>query len=345
MADGNLNHPPIRPADHFLLVTIDTEGDDAWARRRRVETRNAAFLPRFQALCERHGVRPTYLTNYEMAMSPVFRALGHEVLRRDTAEIGMHLHAWHSPPDYPLTADDTHYHPYLVEYPVEIMRAKIAFMTDLLEETFGRKMASHRAGRWSLNETYARLLVEHGYRADCSVTPHVSWRFVAGDPRRRGGTDYSRFPDTAYFVDLDDIARPGDSQLLEVPVTIVPARASLRRVVSFALPQRATLQRAMNRLFPLRWLRPNGRNLPDLLRVVDRAVVERRRYIELMLHSSELMPGGSPTFRTVASIETLYDHLERLFAHAARFFRGATLSQFDDLLRRRQQYAVGRLSA
>jgi hypothetical protein len=47
-----------------------------------------------------------------------------------------------------------------------------------------------------------------------------------------------------------------------------------------------------------------------------------------MLHSSELMPGGSPAFRTDASIRTLYEHLERLFEHASRFFDGATLAQF-----------------
>ena len=45
-----------RPA---FLVTIDTEGDDLWSRPREIGTRNAAFLPRFQALCEAHGLKPT----------------------------------------------------------------------------------------------------------------------------------------------------------------------------------------------------------------------------------------------------------------------------------------------
>ena len=104
------------------------------------------------------------------------------------------------------------------------MRDKIRFMTDLLEERFQRKMLSHRAGRWGLNAVYARLLVEHGYLVDCSVTPHISWSEYLGDPNGRGGPDFTRFPEQPYFVDLDRIDRPGDSPLLEVPVSVIKTR-------------------------------------------------------------------------------------------------------------------------
>ena len=49
-----------------------------------------------------------------------------------------------------------------------------------------------------------------------------------------------------------------------------------------------------------------------------------------ILHSSELMPGGSPTFPTDDAIESLYEDLESVFADAAEHFRGATLSEFYD---------------
>ena len=95
------------PTPPALLLTIDTEGDNMWARPREITTRNARRLPRFQGLCERHGLKPTYLTNYEMATDPAFVDFGRDVLARGTGEIGMHLHAWHSPPfDPPLSADD-----------------------------------------------------------------------------------------------------------------------------------------------------------------------------------------------------------------------------------------------
>jgi hypothetical protein len=327
---------PAAPERPYFLITIDTEGDGMWWRPRAIETRNAAFLPRFQALCEKYELRPTYLTNYEMARSPVFRQLGLDVLKRDAGEIGMHLHAWHSPPDHPLTDDDQLHHPYLIEYPPAVMRAKIVRLTEVLENTFAVKMLSHRAGRWAFDGVYARLLLEQGYRVDCSVTPYVSWRAKAGDPRRSGGTDYSGFPDQAYFLDLDDIRRSGHSALLELPMTIVPTRPRLTSLLRRRSPSTPLATRLVRRLCPVRWLRPTGRNVGDLVRIVERAVAERRRYIQCMLHSSELMPGGSPAFPTADSVETLYDHLEQLFERAARFFRGGTLAEFAAGMRRGQ---------
>src|SRR5688500_3549429 len=116
--------PDARVRRPYFLISIDTEGDDAWSRSRQVTTRNALFLPRFQGLCESHGLRPTYLTTYEMARCPDFVAFGRDALRRGAAEVGMHLHAWDSPPLVPLTADDATYHPYAFEYPEGVLRDK-----------------------------------------------------------------------------------------------------------------------------------------------------------------------------------------------------------------------------
>jgi hypothetical protein len=313
-----------------FLITVDTEGDDLWSAPKEITTRNAAFLPRFQSICEKYALKPTYLTNYEMAAAPAYQEFAQDVLRRGAAEIGLHIHAWNSPPIQPLTADDFTYQPYLIEYPQETMRLKIDFLTKLMEDTFGVDLVSHRAGRWSFNATYARLLVDQGYTVDCSVTPHVSWRQSKGDPSQPGGTDFSQFPDVPYHVDLQDISRPGDSPLLELPMTIVGPRLRVTRSVGRLLPG-TLLRRVWNRLFPpALWLRPNGRNLRQMLTIVDQARYQQRQYVEFMLHSSELMPGGSPTFRTTESIEALYGDLEQLFAAVAPYFKGASLREFRD---------------
>jgi hypothetical protein len=77
-------------------------------------------------------------------------------------------------------------------------------------------------------------------------------------------------------------------------------------------------------------MRPTGRNLRFLLEMLDQARAERWPYVEFMLHSSELMPGGSPTFQNAASIEKLYEDLEVLMEAAGTHFQGATLSEFHD---------------
>jgi hypothetical protein len=98
----------------------------------------------------------------------------------------MHLHAWNSPPETPLTDNDWRYKPYLIEYSDALMREKVDFMTKLLQDTFQTKMRSHRAGRWAFDERYARLLIEYGYEVDCSVTPKVNWKTAKGAPQGTG---------------------------------------------------------------------------------------------------------------------------------------------------------------
>ncbi len=319
-----------------FLVTVDTEGDNAWARPRVATTHNAAYLPRFQKLCESYGLRPTYLTNYEMARSPTFLAFGRDILTRGTAEIGMHLHAWDSPPLTPLTPDDRAFQPFLIEYPDAVMREKIRVLTGVLEDAFGVKMTSHRAGRWSFDERYAAMLVEEGYGVDCSVTPFVSWRDTRGAPTGRGGTDYTHFPQEAYWLDASDISQAGGSSLLEVPVTVLPgtsaaakAAAAVRRLPPLLAAAVHPLRKALGRFSPsVRWLRPNGRNRRQLMAVASQVCAEPRGYAELALHSSELMPGGSPTFQTTADIEALSADLEALFDWGQDRFHGATLSEY-----------------
>lgn len=307
-----------------FLITIDTEGDNLWAVPAAVTTENARYLPRFQQLCERHGLKPTWLTNYEMAESPFFYEFGRDVLQRGAGEIGMHLHAWNSPP---ITEKDLAHHAYLIEYPEDVMSAKIKFMTELLEERFERKMLSHRAGRWALNSSYARLLVQNGYRVDCSVTPHVTWTAAIGAPDGSGGTDYTTYPSHPYFMDLDRIDREGNSPLLEIPVSIVARPSTLHRIVK-RMP--SVVRRAVHRRTTPQtsWLRPNGQNRDSMLAILNQAIQEGWQCVEFMLHSSELMAAGSPTFQTGHDIESLYDDLEALFANAAERFLGKTLSDF-----------------
>ena len=211
-----------------FIIAIDTEGDDLWAKPRQITTRNAEYLPRFQALCERFRFKPVYLTNYEMAMSDAFVEFARDVLARGAGEVGMHLHAWNSPPLVPLTSDDFRFQPYLIEYPDPVMKEKIRIVTRLLEDRFDQAMISHRAGRLGFDGRYAAMLLDEGYRVDCSVSPGLDWSGTPGDPNGNGGTDYTAFPDRPYFFNPSDISVPAIEGMLEVPMTI--RSSSLYRV-------------------------------------------------------------------------------------------------------------------
>lgn len=311
-----------------FLITIDTEGDNLWARPRTITTHNAAYLPRFQTLSERYGFKPTWLVDYAMARDPFFVDFGRDVIARGAGEIGVHPHAWNTPPDHRLTADDYACMPYLIEYPEPVLGAKLDALVDLLEASFNVKMVSHRAGRWAFNEAYARALARRGFRADCSVTPGVDWRTTLGDPRGGGGTDYSNASVTPYRL------IPSAPALWEVPVTIRPSGGAVAAFVRAALGRRTVAARVWNRLYPgARWFRPRPGNRQMVLGLLRELNRQGAPNVEFMLHSSELMPGGSPTFADGPSIEALYQDLEAVF-DAARSLgcAGMTLHQYADTL-------------
>lgn len=338
-----------RGAIVYLLITIDTEGDNAWAGKGyENHTRNARYVPRFHRLCVRYGFKPTYLVTHEMARDDGFVAFARDALARQECEIGCHPHAWNQPPEHAVTSNDTRHLPYLIEYPASIMERKVALLTDLIRERFGVTPTSHRAGRWAMNTAYARILTDLGYTVDTSVTPHD--RDAVRDRPFPDHVnvpipDYSTFPSAPYFVHEDDFSRPGDTALLEIPMTIVPRYAPRWRALYWATPWRQ-VRRAARAVFgqPIAWFRPNGRNDRSMHAIADAKLAgdtstsaqSNNRdsrvgddYLMLMLHSSELMPGCNPTFRNQSDIDGLYGSLEYLFHSLAnRGVRGFTCRDY-----------------
>lgn len=210
------------------------------------------------------------------------------------------------------------------------MREKIRTMTGLLEDRFERKMVSHRAGRWAFDARYAAMLLDEGYLVDCSVTPGVDWRGMPGDPGGNGGSDYTSFPHRPYFHVPSESSTASTGALLEVPMTVQPSRLFRRTPWAYRTPG---LRRVVGKISPARrWLCPvallEKHNLDAMLHLARQAREDRPTHMQFMLHSSELMPGGSPSFQSVPDIDRLYAHLELLFEGLSTWCRGMTLGEF-----------------
>ena len=307
-----------------FLITIDTEGDNLWEYKigDPVETKNARALPRFQKLCDKFGFKPVYLTNYEMAQDPFYVEFAKAAQDEGRCEVGMHLHAWNNPPYFELPADEKGL-PYLIEYPESVMREKIRVMDNLLTEKFGVKPVTHRAGRWAMNQTYFDLLIERGYQVDCSVTPHIDWRTSVGMTQNSCGSDYRDMPEKPSII----LSSNGTESIMEVPVTVgfdhhFRTQRVLRR------PKKILDELKQSHRGRLVWVRPNGKNLKQMLRYVAQMAKSDFPYLMFMIHSSELMAGGSPTFRTVKSIDHLYDDMEVLFNRIKMYYEGETLRDY-----------------
>lgn len=299
-----------------FIITIDTEGDGQWNPNAPISTDNAKYIPRFQELAEKYGFIPTWLTNYEMVNDQFYVEYMRDCLKRRACEIGMHLHAWNNPPEFQLKKT-TNQRDYLFEYPEEVMDEKIKTLTGKLEDTFSIKMTSHRSGRWATDERYFKLLKKYGYKVDCSVTPYMNWETCVG-ATGKPGSDYSKCPTQPYYIYED---------ILEVPVSIRPIRyLAIDAIYSVKslLHEAKWCSRIRNT-----WIRPTKNPSFLAMKKTLDIVKEDSDYAMFMLHSSEMMPGGSPSFPNDTTIEQLYECIEKVFAYAKQEgYEGCKLSEY-----------------
>ena len=61
---------------------------------------------------------------------------------------------------------------------------------------------------------------------------------------------------------------------------------------------------------------------------MDEAQATGRPYLEMVIHSSELMPCGSPNGADAMQIEQLYRDLHAMFSRVEKAFVGMTLSEY-----------------
>lgn len=294
-----------------FIITVDTEGDNLWKYQKGddIGVKNSEFIPRFQKLCTKYGFKPVYLTNYEMAKCPFFVENAKEWAKEGYCEIGVHLHAWNNPPIVPLNGEYDG-NPYLIEYSDDVMRKKIEEVYRLIVRNFGVKPVSHRAGRWVMDDRYFKILQEFDIRIDCSYTPGIDWSSTKG--QTRGGCDYSNKPRIAHFID----------DILEVPATIRRFRDA-----SFGSWKHRLKTFVKGENF---WLRPATSSASIMKRIIDMVDQEGKEdFLEFMIHSSELMPNGSPYFTTEEDIEKEYMVMDSVFAYAkSKGYEGCTLEEY-----------------
>mgnify|MGYP001768958468 FL=1 len=316
-----------------FIITIDTEGDNQWDHGRDLTVENIKYVPRFQDLCQRFGINPTYLVTSEVCNDSYARKLFSGYVERESAEIGAHLHSWTTYPylDQDGYRENDSNHAFASELPYDLLMNKLSALTGQIEAAFGRKPTSFRSGRYGFNNDVAKALVENGYLVDSSITPFVSWRNHKGLPSGNGGPDFIDFgPDPCRYSF-------SEGSLTEIPVTIMPTRWPLtlsKRIPAgyFRHVDNSIALRLMRKLFygdqPV-WLRPvPGTTSGKLESLLDQALRKRLPFVTMMFHSSELMPGCSKYRPDEASVEELYKLLESLFSLlAAKGITSSTLTE------------------
>ena len=301
-----------------FIITIDTEGDNQWNHGRELTVENIQFVPRFQDLCNKYNIKPTYLVTSEVCNDHFAKEIFSDYSKKGLAEVGAHLHSWTTPP----FQDKVGYryndiaHAFATELPIDLLNEKIKNLTNQIENAFGKSPLSFRSGRYGFNEEVAEVLAGNSYLVDSSVTPYTSWVTNKGMPGGKGGPDFMKSTPFPYKYDFKN------GTLLEIPITILPTKFPLNKSETIA---RKYLKNVDNHTFlrifrkllfqnqPL-WLRPYlSTDINDFTELINEAMRIKLPYIVMMFHSSELMPGCSIYRKDENAIEKLYELLEHFF--------------------------------
>lgn len=313
----------------FVCLSVDVEEEGLFSGRyaaRAEGLRNVARLERLAFVSEEFGVPLTLLGTW-----PVYSDAGcAAILRRwqdaRGAELGCHLHPWNTPPlDDPAAQAWTPSE----AMPEELLDAKLAALAAACAQVSGHAPTSFRMGRFDLGPKVLGLLPRHGLRVDSSIVPCC---FCAARPQ-------------SFLSPCDPY--PLAEGLWEVPLTMQPLSHGLRalawRAAGMLGPGAGTALLRRFHVLGAAGTMPVWQPLASIKLGARLHLARGGRVVQLFLHSSELMPGGSPELPDEAAVERLVARIRAfllwLREHARERgglrgggLRGVTLGQLPGLL-------------
>ncbi len=294
--------------ENYLAITIDTEADSPnWKPQKNLSLENIKEIPKLQELFQKYGARPTYLLTYSVVADEASREIFQEFLGKETIEVGAHLHPWVNPPFVSEGEKLDLSYPHRSKLEME----KLSVLTEKIEQSFGRRPLSYRAGRYGFDEESLSCLKKLGYRVDSSLAPYTDWRFD-------GGPDFSDIKESnPYFLNEKDIRGSGGSGVLEVPISIILNKGladPLQRVYD-GFPSQ--LKRAVKKsgLVKPVWLRPSISSFLEMKFVSERLLEKGINVLNMMFHSYELAAGKNPYLKTEGEVEVFFQKLENILSY------------------------------
>jgi glycosyltransferase involved in cell wall biosynthesis len=272
-----------------LLVTVDVEEEFVWTKfsRDRHRACGADALAAFHAECRAIGIAPVYLITYPMLQDPIFSRFFDQVLIEGSAEVGIHVHAWTTPPFWEFPNS---FNSFQCNLPAHIERRKIEFLCRAYEERFGRAVTIHRAGRWGGSRRTSDFLAEFGISIDLSPSTGYS------EPQA-GGPD---------FMDLD--GKPfwdgPEHNVLTLPASSVNYLRGPHWISASAFALQNYLPNMRQWGTPVRFS-PEGQSTAFLTAMAHQLTLRNLPVAVYTLHSTSLYSGGNPYSATPAMTSAL----------------------------------------
>ncbi len=293
---------------HFM-VFVDTEEEFDWlAGVDRAATRVTATagMARCHGVLAAAGVRPVYLTDFPVVESDAANAMMRQWIADGTADVGAHLHPWVNPPHEEVVSPANSFAGNL---PEALERAKLAALCDRMEERLGLRPSAYRAGRYGIGPNTARILIDLGFRLDCSVRSRFDYSTA-------GGPDFTNMPIEPYRVSGSGGA------LVELPLSTAYV-GPLKRMGAPLHRWAGTLPKvpgalARSGLFARTPLTPEGVTARQCVAAIDTLLEEETSLLSFSFHSPTTEPGHTPYVRDAAALEDFYRWWDIVLNHLAK---------------------------
>jgi len=302
-----------------LIITIDTE-EDTWRsyNHNSYTLHNVKQLPRLQELFNKFSVKPTYLINYPVATDSAAKSILKEIAQTGLCEIGTHCHPWNTPP---FSEQRNIRNTMLCNLPPELQYQKLSSLHNTIKNNFHLEPKSFRAGRFGYNSTVAGSLNELAYTVDTSVTPYINWR-------NHFGPDFSNSPATPTIIrSSNPTAISSNNILLEVPVSTgflhnnLALANKIFKILNTRIMTVSRLKAILNiaGLFKQVWLSPETNTAKEMIQLTKILLKNGISYLNMIFHSSSLIPGNSPYVKTKQDLDIFYRKIEQYLSFVADY--------------------------
>ncbi len=292
-----------------LCITIDTEPDCdiGWNRSDPLTFQSVTTgIPEIlRPIWNKYDIKPVYFVSPKVVQDDECC----EVLKQEIqqgAEIGTHLHSEYIDPDkkYQNAAGTISEEFPCFAHNTQIEFEKIKNLTELITKKLDIEPVSYRAARYGADLDTIKSLQKLNYKVDSSVTPQVDWS-------DKGGPDHSKAPDQPYFISENDYYAPGDSNILEIPITISKKRLPL-------LP---------NNWLAFRWLRPTHMTVTEMKMLTNEFLKNYNEpTLNMMFHSMVIIPRKTPFVRSSFQQKMFLSRLEKIIKYLKQnSFKSKTL--------------------
>ncbi|MCB9059519.1 MAG: hypothetical protein H6627_13185 [Calditrichae bacterium] len=300
----------------YLLITIDTE-EDNWDNFKAEPTlKNIESIKYAQQIFDSYYLKPTYVITYCVANDQNSVEILKSIHTDGRCEIGTHLHPWNTPP---IEEDFNVKNTMLCNLTQETQAKKLLTLHKKIEEKFKISPVSFRAGRYGINDSMLKNLIDLNYRVDSSMTPFLNWKHFHG-PDFSTMTQLNPFN---YKVESNSEPQKRNT-ILEIPLTtgflqkdFIKANNAFLSLSK--LPYRKfKLIGIMNKLNLLNKIRltPEGYTYSEMKKLVDRLLNNNINFFNLAFHSNTLLHGCTPFTKTKEELKQFLTNLDQIINYS-----------------------------